>query len=575
MKKTLLILFVVFAAAALLFVGVVAYMLGAEPGVSKGTVLTIDLSLPVTEKGQAPGIEALLAGSTAHPMPARDIAATIRAAGEDDHITAILLHGGVSGSYSALSCVRDALSEARKNGKRIVAAHGSLDERALWLSSVADEAWLDPLGSVLVDGFSIDIPYMGELLAKYGVEVQVTRVGKYKSAVEPFMRSDMSPENREQLAGILAEIEGRVYGDIAEARGISLDSIREAARVDGLVTAKQALERKWITHVGPFGTMLASLKDLADVDEEDDLPQVALESYARKMDHAAPRGDVIELVQAEGEIVDGSSGSGIGGDDLARRLRAARFDDDVVAVVMRVDSPGGSATASDVIRQELLALKSAGKTVVVSMGAVAASGGYWISADADAIVAQPETITGSIGVFGMLPNIERLAGEHGLREETVSTSPLGGWDSLMRRKTPGQLAVIQGHVDEIYERFLDLVAAGRKLDRAQVAEIAQGRVWSGSKAKELGLVDELGDLDRAIELARERCGEPKAKLRAERRQLDFIEQVIDDMLEQQREDLASIQRHPALQAARVAERVHALVGRTGVMARLPFDPHLR
>jgi protease-4 len=321
--------------------------------------------------------------------------------------------------------------------------------------------------------------------------------------------------------------------------------------------------------------MLASLKDLADVDEEDDLPQVALESYARKMDHAAPRGDVIELVQAEGEIVDGSSGSGIGGDDLARRLRAARFDDDVVAVVMRVDSPGGSATASDVIRQELLALKSAGKTVVVSMGAVAASGGYWISADADAIVAQPETITGSIGVFGMLPNIERLAGEHGLREETVSTSPLGGWDSLMRRKTPGQLAVIQGHVDEIYERFLDLVAAGRKLDRAQVAEIAQGRVWSGSKAKELGLVDELGDLDRAIELARERCGEPKAKLRAERRQLDFIEQVIDDMLEQQREDLASIQRHPALQAARVAERVHALVGRTGVMARLPFDPHLR
>jgi protease-4 len=575
MKKTLVILFIVFAVLAVLFVGVLALVVGFEPAVPKGTVLTVDLSLPVTEKAVEPGIEALLSGSMAHPLPARDIAAAIREAGEDEDIAAILLHGGVSGSYSALSCVRDALDEARRNGKRVVAAYGSLDERALWLSSVADESWLDPLGSVLVDGFSIDIPYMGELLAKYGIEVQVTRVGKYKSAVEPFMRSDMSPENREQLAGLLADIEARVYGDIAEARGLDLESIRAAARTDGIVAAKQALERKWITRIGSFGEVLSSLKARAEVDDEEGLPQIALESYARRMGKAHPHGDVIELVQAEGEIVDGSSSAGIGGDDLARRLRAARFDEDVVAVVMRVDSPGGSATASDVIRQEILALKAAGKTVVVSMGAVAASGGYWISADADAIVAQPETITGSIGVFGMLPNIERLAGEHGLREETVSTSPLAGWDTLMRRKSPEQLAVIQGHVDEIYERFLDLVATGRKLDRAQVAEIAQGRVWSGAKARELGLVDQLGDLDSAIELARQKCGRKKADVRAERRQHDFLDQVIDDMLESQREDLARIQQHPALQAARLAERVQALVGRTGVLARLPFDPQLR
>jgi len=575
MKKTLVILFIVFAVLALLFAGVLALVLGSEGDVSKGTVLTVDLSLPVTEKAHEAGLEALLAGSVSHPLPARDIAAAIREAGEDEDIAAILLHGGVSGSYSALSCVRDALDEARRNGKPVVAAYGSLDERALWMASVADETWLDPLGSVLVDGFSIDVPYMGEMLAKYGVEVQVTRVGKYKSAVEPFMRSDMSPENREQLAGILAEIEARVYGDIAEARGLELDSIRAAARTEGIVTAKQALERKWIGRIGPFGEVLTSLKQMAEVDEGDDLPQVELESYARRIRHPKPRGDLIELVQAQGEIVDGSSAAGIGGDDLARRLRAARFDDDVVAVVMRVDSPGGSATASDVIRQEIMALKTAGKTVVVSMGAVAASGGYWISADADAIVAQPETITGSIGVFGMLPNVERLAGEHGLREETVSTSPLAGWDTLMRRKSPEQLALIQGHVDEIYERFLDLVAAGRKLDRPHVAEIAQGRVWSGTKAKELGLVDELGDLDVAIELAREKCGKSKAAVRVERPHLDFIEQMIEDVLEDQRRDLARIQGHPALQAARMAERVQALVGRTGVLARLPFDPQLR
>jgi protease-4 len=564
MKKTLVILFIVFAVLALLFAGVLALVLGSESDVSKGTVLTVDLSLPVTEKAHVAGLEALLAGSMSHPLPARDIATAIREAGKDEDIAAILLHGGVSGSYSALSCVRDALDEARRNGKPVVAAYGSLDERALWMASVANEIWLDPLGSVLVDGFSIDVPYMGEMLAKYGVEVQVTRVGKYKSAVEPFMRSDMSPENREQLAHVGAE-----------ARGLELESIRAAARTEGIVTAKQALERKWIGRIGPFGEVLSSLKQVAEVDEGDDLPQVALESYARRIRHPKPRGDLIELVQAQGEIVDGSSAAGIGGDDLARRLRAARFDDDVVAVVMRVDSPGGSATASDVIRQEIVALKAAGKTVVVSMGAVAASGGYWISADADAIVAQPETITGSIGVFGMLPNVERLAGEHGLREETVSTSPLAGWDTLMRRKSPEQLALIQGHVDEIYERFLDLVAAGRKLDRPHVAEIAQGRVWSGTKAKELRLVDELGDLDVAIELAREKCGKKKAAVRVERPHLDFIEQMIEDVLEDQRRDLARIQGHPALQAARMAERVQALLGRTGVLARLPFDPQLR
>jgi len=575
MKKVVVILLLVFVALGLVFAGLVAVLLGDTAEVSKGTVLTVDLSLPVAEKAVEPGIEALLTGSMAHPLPARDIAAAIREAGEDEDIAAILLHGGVSGSYSALSCVRDALDEARRNGKRVVAAYGSLDERALWLSSVADESWLDPLGSVMIDGFSIDVPYMGEMLAKYGVEVQVTRVGKYKSAVEPFMRSDMSPENREQLAGILAEVEGRVYGDIAKARGLDVESIRAAARTEGIVVAAKALERKWITRVGSFGELLASLKELADVEAQDDLPQVALESYAKRVKHEAPRGKVIELVQAQGEIVDGSSAAGIGGDDLARQLRAARLDDDVVAVVLRVDSPGGSATASDVIRQEILALKAAGKTVVVSMGAVAASGGYWISADADAIVAQPETITGSIGVFGMLPNVERLAGEHGLREESVSTSPLAGWNTIMRRKSPEQLALIQGHVDEIYERFLDLVAAGRKLDRAQVAEIAQGRVWSGAKAKELGLVDQLGDLEAALALAREKCGESKAKVRVERHEPDFLQEVIDDVLENQRDDLARIQRHPALEAARIATRAQSLVGLAGVMARLPFDPILR
>ena len=252
------------------------------------------------------------------------------------------------------------------------------------------------------------------------------------------------------------------------------------------------------------------------------------------------------------------------------------MDEDVAAVVLRVDSPGGSATASEAIRQEILALRSMGKPVVVSMGAVAASGGYWISANANKIVAHPETITGSIGVFGMLPNVEKFALEHGVRSESVSTSELAGWDSLMRRKTAAQLERVQAHVDDIYERFLVLVADGRQLDKSKVAEIAQGRGWSGVQAKELGLVDELGGLDEAIELARTAAELPdSAGVRVQRKQLDWIDQLVEDLIDERRPDLARMEQTPAMQAARMLARVQALAGNTGVVARLPFDPDVR
>jgi protease-4 len=284
-------------------------------------------------------------------------------------------------------------------------------------------------------------------------------------------------------------------------------------------------------------------------------------------------GAGVQVVIADGEIVDGSNPAAIGGDDLAQALREAREDDDVRAVVLRVDSPGGSATASDVIRAEVLALKAAGKPVIVSMGSVAASGGYWISADADAIVAQPHTLTGSIGVFGMLPNVEALAERYGLRAERVATSPLAGVGSMWKRLDEPQLALVQGFVDEIYERFLDLVAQGRKLDRERVAEIAQGRVWTGTRAKELGLVDELGGLERAIELARERAGlSDKAPVRYPQRQVEWFEELLEEILEQ--EGLAATQgaELKALgRLSRFAQVLEHVDGAPRVLARLPFE----
>lgn len=579
MKKTLVVLFVVLALLSLLAltaIGLIASLGEDTQSVESGSVLTIDLSQPVTELGTEPGIESLLAGGGGMPLAARELAQAIERAAEDDRIEAVLLHGGVTGSTAALDALRDAVLRVRKADKPVVAYYGSLDERTLWFASAADEIWMEPMGMVLIDGFSIEIPYFGDMLAKYGIEVQVTRVGKYKSAVEPFMRSSMSAENREQLSGMLTDIEATIYSDIAKARGTTLEELQSAAKRDGLVTSSDALARKWVTKLGSFGEALAHMKSLVGVDPDEALPQVDLVRYAKTTRKKQPKGRVIELVQAQGEIVDGSSSTGIGGDDLAARLRAVRMDDDVAAVVLRVDSPGGSATASEAIRQEILALRSMGKPVVVSMGAVAASGGYWISANANKIVAHPETITGSIGVFGMLPNVEKFALEHGVRSESVSTSELAGWDSLMRRKTAAQLERVQSHVDDIYERFLVLVADGRQLDKAKVAEIAQGRVWSGVQAKELGLVDELGGLEEAIALARKEADLPdSAGVRVQRKQLDWIDQLVEDLIDERRPDLARMEQTPAMQAARMLARVQALAGNTGVVARLPFDPDVR
>lgn len=552
---------------------------GSKKSVESGTILTVDLSAPVTESGRTPSPFAMLQGETGSPLPAYELASALRHAAKDDRVKGVLLHGGLSGSMSSLSAARDALAEIRAAKKPVYAYYSSMDERSIWFASAADELWMEPLDVVIFDGFSAEIPYFGDMLKKYGVEIQVTRVGKYKSAVEPMMLGHMSAENREQMEAILADIQNAMYGDIAEAKDIPVAKLEAVAREKGWLTPEEAITLGLVAKTASFGEMLAKMKDVAGTDADKDVPQVAIEDYAKAVWKNGKSGDGIQVIVAEGEIVDGESADGIGGDELARRLREAREDDDVKAVVMRVDSPGGSATASDVIRAEVLALKAANKPVVVSMGRLAASGGYWISANADAIVAQPETLTGSIGVFGMLPNIEKLAEEHGLRAEIVRTSPLTGFESIWRHKDEVQIARIQALVDRIYDRFLDLVAEGRGMTRERVHEIAQGRVWSGTRGKELGLVDELGDLDRAIAIAREKSGLGKdAPVRFERREKDLFEQIIEEVVAGEREPLTRILgvRTDVLdRALTVLEHARKLAGTSGVVARMPFDVEIR
>lgn len=566
---------VVFGGIALIG-GLTALGRGAKGHVPEHAVLVVDLTQPLTDYGaRDPGFAALF-GEGEYPLPAHEAAAAVRAAAEDERIEAFLIRGGANGSLASVDMLREALQDARAAGKHVVAHLGSANERMLWLASVADDIWLDPLGLVEFDGWSADILYFGDALRELGVEVQVTRVGKYKSAVEPYMLGHMSDENREQLTDMLLAIERKILGDIATARGLAFDELAQWSHERGWFTSRDAVQAKLATRAAPFAELLAELRELTDTESGEPVPEISLADYARSVRKSPKDGAHVRVIVAEGEIIDGSNDGGIGGDDLARELRAAREDEDTRAVVLRVDSPGGSATASDVIRSEVLALKAAGKPVIVSMGSLAASGGYWISANADVIVATPSTITGSIGVFGMLPNVEKLAEQHGLRAERVASSPLAGVGSMWKHLDDKQLALMQGFVDEIYERFLDLVAEGRKLDRAVVAEIAQGRIWTGARAVELGLVDELGDLDRAITLARERAGlDADAPVRMRERKVDWLDEMLEEVLRDKTDHLVRQTNARLAPALPLFDSFGAALERIGsgtrVFARLPFD----
>lgn len=583
MKNLLLFVLAVMIALALftaalffvLFLGLGLAAAGSVPYVPDGCILTVDLDQPVSEGTHLPHPLDALGGGAGYPLPAHEIASALRAAADDPRVEGVLLRGSVNAPTSALVAARAALAAVRAAGKPVIAAYGAPGEAELWFASVADELWMEPLGEATLDGLALVMPYFGEAFERYGIEVQVTRVGKYKSAVEPYMLGAMSAENREQLEALLVDVQGPLYAELAEARGLERAELERLSRERGWLTSEEALAAGLVTHVAPFDELLARLRELTGSEPGEELPQVALHDYALDVREGWSSGEGVQVIVAEGEIVDGTSFDQLGGDDLARRLRAARTDEDTAAVVLRVDSPGGSATASDVIRAEVVALREAGKPVIVSMGSMAASGGYWISAEADHIVAQPETLTGSIGVFGMLPNIEALAERHGLRAEVVRSGPYAGITSIWKRKDEAQMARLQEFVDRVYARFLELVARGRGLELAQVEELAQGRVWSGARALELGLVDELGGLERALEVARERAGlEADAPVRYVQDEEDEFTLFLRELTAPEPDPLvsaAAAELAPLREVLAFLGRARRLAGQDGVVARLPFD----
>jgi protease IV len=484
------------------------------PRVQNKSVLTLDLSTEITDARQGSGdaLEAALSGDRKQKtVSLQEVLSAIDQAAKDKRITALYLSGDTDDTgtpYAALKEVREALQRFRSSGKQVIAYDVDWGERSFYVASVADTIAINPFGSMQLNGLRSEGTFFAGALQKFGVDVQVTRVGKYKSAVEPFLLTKRSNENRQQTQDLLGDLWTELISAIGKERKITPQQLQAIADNEGLLEPDNALKRGLVTKIAYEDEIIDQLQKLGEADE-DSFRQITVQSYARlaegEMNKGKSASRKVAVLYAEGEIVGGEGSAGqIGGDRFAQQLRELREDDDVKAVVLRVNSPGGSATASEIIQREVVLMRKV-KPVIVSMGGVAASGGYWISTYSDRIFAEPNTITGSIGVFGLLPNIQKLANNNGITWDVVKTGKLADIQTLSRPKDAQELALYQKSVDRIYNQFLSKVAESRKLDKSKVAEIAQGRVWSGVRAKSLGLVDELGGLQMAVQDAAKRA----------------------------------------------------------------------
>lgn len=434
-----------------------------------------------------------------------DILAALEAAKTDDRIKGV----SILNDYTTLGLVqmreiRQKLNDFKTSGKFVVAYANEYTQGEYYLNSIADTVYLNPVGAMSFKGLSSEILYLKGLQDKTGIHMEVIRHGKYKSAVEPFLQDHMSEANREQVSVFIHSMWQTIVSDIAESRKISVDTLNAIADNLSARTPRLALEAKLVDKVAYEDEYHAGIRKALGVEQSKEYNKISILDYTkdfRQTEKTSGVKDQIAVIYAQGQILNGEGNvSYIGEGSINRALRKARLNDKVKAIVLRVNSPGGSALTSDLIWREIELTKKV-KPVVVSMGDLAASGGYYISCNADRIFADPATITGSIGVYGMYPNFKDLAEEYGVNAEVVSTHKNSSGYSPFRSVDPKFKEVQTESVEAIYDTFVNRVAAGRNMTFEQVDAIAQGRVWTGADAIKNGLVDELGNIDNAIAYA--------------------------------------------------------------------------
>ena len=509
--------------------------------IEPNSVLELDFKQPIPEKTNNLQLDPFDLEND-QVLGLTDMVAAIRRAKDDDDIKGIYLNPSTLSTGKATgTTLRQALADFKSSGKFVVSYASFYSQGAYYLASVADSVLMSPQGAVDFRGYSSMVPFYKGLLDKLDVQMRIFYCGKYKSATEPFRLEKMSEENRLQTREYLKALNDILMHDIAESRHIPETELRQIAdRFDGF-SGQKSVSNHLVDRLVYEDEVITLLRSKIGLDEKDKLNRIGLNDYVKSRGPklALAIKDKIAVVYAEGTIYDGNDGEAgnIYDGNYIKILRKIRKDNAIKAIVLRVNSPGGSSLSSDNILRELDLCKKAGKPIVVSMGDVAASGGYYIACHADSIFAEPSTITGSIGVFGMIPILEKtMRNKLGITYDTVRTGRFSTFGTPFFDFSPEEAALIQGRVDGIYEDFLHKVATGRRKTPEQINEIAQGRVWSGQKAKEIGLVDDIGGLDRALAAAAKLAGLEKYRTTEYPRTLSGLEQLISKLTQKNERD---------------------------------------
>ena len=571
-------LFVFSIVSMLIFFGIISLVASSsekEVTLEKNSILHLDLNGRTLVERTSD--EDLVFGSFLDPFGGENTAGLVnlkKAIGEaktNENVKGIYLNAGLFGAGQAgLLELREALIDFKTSGKFIVAYDEAYSEGGYFLASVADEIYLNPLGGIDFNGFSSEGIFLKGFFEKVGIKPEVFRVGEFKSAVEPFILDKMSPENRLQTQYFLDDINNHALELIAKSRGIAQDSLVRINHQMLVRKPKDAITYKLATALKYEDEVHSILKEKLGLKEDDQISTInATDLGGMAKGKNITSSNRIAVILAEGEIVDGNAEGAISSEKFAKEIRKARKDENIKAIVLRVNSPGGSILASEVIWREMSEAKKV-KPVIVSMGEVAASGGYYIAAPADTIVAQPNTITGSIGIFGILFNVQELVNDKlGVTTDVVSTGELSDFGNMARPLTEVERTIIQSSVEDGYETFISRVAEGRGMHPDSVRKVASGRVWTGTQAKARGLVDVLGGLDTAIGIAaaKIKAGEdyrvvyyPEKKLWFEELMVSFSDKVQVRILQTQLGE-----QYPLYQ------KIQRLKNYQGVQVRMPQE----
>ncbi len=573
----------IIVSTVLLFIGLI-FLVGvlvqqstkdAVISASPNSILYISLDYNIVEKTESNPLEDIDVPfyNSEKSIGLNDILARIKSAKSDDNIKGIYLNTSTVGlGYASLEAIRTALLDFKATKKFIVAYSDVYSQKAYYLASVADKIYLNPEGSLDFKGISSSVVFMKEALDKLGIEMQVIKVGTYKSAVEPFILNEMSPANREQVNSYINSIYTTFLADISVDRKITVDSLRSIADNYLIRNADDALKYKFIDGKLYKDELLSEIKKRLNIKEDDDISSVSILKYSGNSTIPTAK-DEVAVLYAYGDIVDGEGKVGqIGGDKISKELRKLRQDDNVKAVVLRVNSGGGSALASEIIWREVELTKKV-KPIMVSMGDYAASGGYYIAAAADSIFAEESTLTGSIGVFGLIPNMKDLLNNKlGVHIEEVNTGRFSGlMSSVADPLTAEERSIIQVQVNSTYNTFMNRVAAGRHISVAAVDSIGQGRVWTGKQALSLGLVDKIGNTASAINAAASKAGIKDYKVAEypvkEDTFFGFLSSTKDQIKMMFLEEELGIYKRYIIDVKKVLQQ-------SGIQARLPYNEEI-